>query len=169
MDCWRMFEQANSFYAFAMLGSKEAEKDPMCNVYFSAPQIVNLALACEIYLKTLLACAGITIREHRLSTLLRKVPEDYQNKINTLLYQRYPITQNAFGYPHIELLSNAFTEWRYSYEAKSLSCDISYLKAFAETLRDVCCSEVHGMSWAEYCKIYEINSDLWGCKDGKTD
>ena len=32
MDCWRMFEQANSFYAFAMLGSKEAEKDPMCNV-----------------------------------------------------------------------------------------------------------------------------------------
>lgn len=167
MDCWRMFEQANSFYAFAMIGSKEAEKYPMCNVYFSAPQIVNLALACEIYLKILLEHTGVTVKEHRLSALLHKVPKDYQNRINTLLYQRYPFTQNAFGCPYIELLSNAFVEWRYSYEAQSLSCDISYLKAFAETLRDVCCSEVHGKSWAEYCKTHEINSDLWGCIDGK--
>lgn len=72
------------------------------------------------------------------------------------------LSQADFGCPHIELLSNAFVEWRYSYEAQSLSCDISYLKAFAETLRDVCCSEVHGKSWAEYCKTHEINSDLWG-------
>ena len=81
---------------------------------FSAPQIVNLALACEIYLKMLLEHTGVTVKEHRLSALLHKVPKDYQNRINTLLYQRYPITQNAFGCPYIELLSNAFVEWRYS-------------------------------------------------------
>ena len=37
----------------------------------------------------------------------------------------------------LEKNSNTFIEWRYSYEAKSLSCDLSFVQNFANVLAEV--------------------------------
>ena len=51
-----MFDQANSFYICAKLCEDKLKNDAARFDMYLTPQIVNLALACEIYLKTLLFC-----------------------------------------------------------------------------------------------------------------
>lgn len=168
MDCQRMFDQANKFFAYSMLGTKYAKEEPVLNVYFMAPQVVNLAFACEVYLKTLLHHLEIDkdkkIRKiHKLNDLFNSMPQQYQDKINRSLFQRYPFENDMISvHRRLDLVADAFAKWRYSYETNSLYCEISYLKAFAETLRDVCCTDIFGLTWEQYLKLYEINSDLWG-------
>ena len=76
------------------------------------------------------------------------------------VYERFPATNNVFGFSYLELVSKAFTDWRYSYEKDRLSCDVGYLVALADALKEGCSQLIFEISWNEYCKNNKLNSDL---------
>ena len=163
-----MFEHASSFLMCAELCAEETERQKKRFDLLGTPVIVNLAFACEVYIKTLLTFYRIqTKKEHKLNELLARLPDDVQNEIKQLTFQKYPvynyttgkILTNGFGLDLLDLEANDFVEWRYLYELKrcSYSCDVGFLRAFAVTLRDFCCERLFRMNWEEYCKANKID------------
>lgn len=166
-----MFEHASSFLMCAELCAEETKRQKKRFDLLGTPEIVNLAFACEVYIKTLLGFCRIKVkREHKLNELLALLPDDAQQEIKQQTFQKHPvynystgkILTNGFGLDLLDLEANDFVDWRYVYEAKrsSYSCDVGFLRAFAVTLRDFCCERLFRMNWEEYCKTYEINLDL---------
>lgn len=114
----------------------------------STPKIVNLAFACEIFLKTLLVFSRVEYeREHNLEALYGLLPAEYQQQIEQGFVARYGKTTDAFRAPYIHNISKAFNDWRYSFESSRLSIDISILNTFCEVLRELCCQKMYGASW----------------------
>lgn len=166
-----MFEHASSFLLCAELCAEETERKKVRFDLLDTPEIVNLAFACEVYIKTLLEFYRIKVkREHKLNELLALLPDDVQYEIKQQTFQKHPvynystgkILTNGFGLDLLDLEANDYMDWRYVYEAKRgcVSCDVGFLRAFAVTLRDCCCERLFRMNWEEYCKTYEINLDL---------
>ncbi len=157
-----MFDQANSFYICAKLCWKELrnclERFDIC----LTPHVVNLAFACELYLKTLLTCVngGNILRAHKLNELEALLPEPMRESIAEAVRDKFPIDRDAFGTLYLDLISDAFAEWRYSYEKDALSCDIGFLTEFADALKETCSQQIYGICWDEYCRIAKINLDL---------
>lgn len=99
------------------------------------PVIVNLALACELYIKALLMlqqeCSTV-IEEHRLNILFG----DLDGAIQTKIIQDAGI---ANWDEFITDSANAFVKWRYYYEQdKSMIGHISGLFKFADVLDKIC-------------------------------
>ena len=114
----------------------------------STPKIVNTAFACEVFLKTLLVFNDIAYkRAHNLESLYNLLPAEYQQQIEQGLVARYGKTTDVFGIPYVRRISEAFNDWRYSFERTRLSLDISVLRTFCETLRELCCQKMYGESW----------------------
>ena len=164
-----MFDQANSFYICALLCKKKLDEKPPRHDLYSTPEIVNLAFACEVYIKTLLDFYNIEVkREHKLNKLFDLLPDDISDSINKRTFSEYPIYSainkqiltDAFGIKLLDKNADAFYKWRYSYEEHTLSCDVGFLLAFAKALRDECCFRLYGLDWEKYCDICKINSDL---------
>lgn len=157
-----MFDQANSFYICSQLCKRELDKQPGRHDIYATPQIVNLAFACEVYLKTLLTFSEIDIKKkHKLNDLFDALPDEDKRHIETYMQTCYPF-QSVVGWRKIDIEANAFVNWRYSYERVTLSCDISYLEALAQILQMLCCEKLYNVSWEQYCITAKINSDLWG-------
>lgn len=166
-----MFEHASSFLMSAELCAEETERQKKHFDLLGTPEIVNLAFACEVYIKTLLEFYRIKSKKnHKLNELFAQLPDDVQQEVKQQSFQKHPeynrltgkILTNSFGMDLLDLEANAFADWRYVYEAKRgcVSCDVGFLRAFAVTLRDFCCERLFRMNWEEYCKTYEINLDL---------
>lgn len=114
----------------------------------STPKIVNLAFACEIFLKALLVFNNIEYKHaHNLEKLHNLLPAEYQQQIEQGIVARYGKTTDAFGIPYVRRISDTFNDWRYSFERTRLSIDISVLRTFCETLRELCCQKLYGASW----------------------
>lgn len=157
-----MFDQANSFYLCANLCRKESDSRPESAPLLSIPQIVNLAFACEVYLKTLLDFHKIGIgKKHKLNDLFDALPKDDQEFIDIQLRSTYPFP-DVWGRRMIDVEANAFVEWRYGYEKSRISCDIGYLIALSKALQVLCCKRLYAITWEKYCKIARISSGLWG-------
>ena len=166
-----MFDHASGFLMCAELCAEETERQKKRFNLLGTPEIVNLAFACEVYLKTLLEFYKIKVKkEHKLNELVALLPNDEQQEIKQQTFQKHPvynystgkILTNGFGLDLLDLEANDFVEWRYLYESKrhSYSCDVGFLRAFAVTLRDVCCERLFRIDWEEYCKANEIKLDL---------
>ena len=157
-----MFDQANSFYICSKLCKRELNENSGSNDLFAIPRIVNLTFACEVYLKTLLASSKTNVeKKHRLNDLYDALPDEDRFFIETYMETRYPL-RDVFGSRFIDVEADDFVAWRYIYEKDTLSCDIGYLEALAETLQELCCMRIYELSWKRYCKTANINSDLWG-------
>lgn len=157
-----MFDQANSFYICAKLCEDKLENGVSRFDMYSTPQIVNLALACEIYLKTLLFCIDdkTPVKAHRLDDLVKMLPADIKDSLMQSVSERFPTMNNVWGFSYLELVSKAFTDWRYSYEQDRLSCEVGYLMALADALKEECSQLIYEISWNEYYKSNKLNSDL---------
>ena len=166
-----MFDHASSFLMCAELCAEETERQKKRFDLLGTPEIVNLAFACEVYIKTLLTLYQIkTKKEHKLNELFALLPDDVQQEVKQQTFQKHPeynrltgkILANGFGLDLLDLEANDFVEWRYLYEFKkhSYSCNVGFLRAFAVTLRDFCCERLFRTNWEEYCKANEINLDL---------
>ncbi len=157
-----MFDQANSFYICAKLCEDKLENGALRFDMYSTPQIVSLALACEIYLKTLLFCIDdkTPVKAHRLDDLVKMLPADISDNLMQSVYKRFPAINNVWGFSYLELVSNAFIDWRYSYEKDRLTCKVGYLVALADALKEECSQLIFGINWDEYCKNNKLNSDL---------
>lgn len=161
MNCGLMFDQANSFYICDGLCEKELKKRPKRHDLYSTPQIVNLALACEIYLKTLLVFRDAKIgKKHKLNELFDSLPESDKNIIDRETFRRYPFP-SPFRQRKIDVEANAFVQWRYSYEKYRISCDVGYLEALAKTLQEYSCKTIFNLTWEQYCQRSYI-TDFYG-------
>ena len=136
---------------------------------YTTPAITNYALACEIYLKTLLLYENKKAkRQHALDKLFASLSDEVRRDINYSTFQKYPeydvlsgkILTDAFGIELIKREAKAFETWRYSYEYNDLSCDIGYFVAFSEALRDKCCFLLNRVNWETYCNLYQIDLNL---------
>ena len=118
---------------------------------YATPMIVNLSFACEVYIKTLLDyLENGSKKSHKLNELLEALPDEKKSRILKEVEEKHGA------------LADAFAKWRYSYEVSRVSCDIGYLFALTEAVRNMCCETIYGLSWEKYCKTARINSDLWG-------
>ena len=135
--------------AFLDIGSYSNELDKQikttriqfaCDSFYSIPAIVNIAFACELYLKALLTResekAGKLKYEDDLLLLYKDLPSCLCDNLAYRFEEKckYPVTlEQTF-----EIHAKAFQTWRYIYEAdksKSIAYPENLLLA-AEVLRD---------------------------------
>lgn len=158
--CQQMFRRACAFSDCADFAMKEYDPEITNVEWYTTPAIVNSAFACEVFLKALLLYYNIKLkREHKLKDLYELLPKNDKEQIKQGTLIKYPVGwENGFGLERLEHISDAFVEWRYSYEyvpgkRGSLQIDIGFLNAFRNTLRDVCCFRLFGMKWDDYITL----------------
>ena len=144
MDAFEMFRTGCNFSNCADLCLKEQACVPESNnLSYIIPAIVNAAFSCEIFLKLLLQHEGEDIhRIHKLNDLYAKLSQDTQVELKKKTIFRYGKWSDIWGRPYLEQISNAFVEWRYSYEhdwTKSFSMRIEtgFLIAFKDSLKEL--------------------------------
>lgn len=135
---------ANVFYDIGRLAN-EYNKDAgtasllfASDTFYAIPAIVNLAFACELYLKALLYRSGDrkVIQSHCLNKLFSMLPDSTQGQMENeyAARSRYPVTLKQTLGVH----SKAFENWRYAYEPdkKNIEAYPDNLLLAAEIIRD---------------------------------
>lgn len=124
--------QAKSFYnAYINLEQIHFQAD---NLLFAIPMLVNGAFSVELSLKTILAKNNIDYKkEHNLLSLFEILPEKFQCEIMGYLFKKAPEYKDAEKFSEeLILVSNAFVDWRYAFEGKSVPAfDLRFLSALA--------------------------------------
>ena len=155
-DSIEMFRHACAFADCADFCSHESWSITDRTKWYGTPEIVNRAFACEIYLQMLLFYNCIAYaRVHRLAELYALLPEKFRESIDRETLRHFGRTKNALGISYIENISNAFYDWRYSFEKRSLHCEVGYLDLLCDVLRDLCCQELYQMSWNDYKETHK--------------
>lgn len=150
-DSVQMFRHACSFADCADFCRQAPQSIVDRTKWYTAPKIANMAFACEIYMKTLLFYNHIPYkREHNLEKLYFLLPEKYRETIQQESIRLYGKMENAFRITYLNNVSEAFNEWRYSFEHDRLSIETGYLFLLGELLREMCCQELYNQSWDEY-------------------
>lgn len=98
------------------------------------PSIVNMALACELYMKSLASDGTKEIKGHPWTDLFGQIPETIQNEIYSSPYFK---GDEAFK-EKLEEGGKIYTTWRYHFE-KELhpSVNLVFLEQFALVLHDL--------------------------------
>ncbi len=149
--CYLAF-QAKIFYE-TFLVLRQMIKGENCFIRYYVPYIVNGAFAAELALKSILTENEITYKkEHNLLKLFFLLPKEFRDEIISRFILLYPMYNQNNLSVDIVLLSDAFTDWRYSYEGNVAPMDTkfadSFITAIARTL------EIH------------YNVDYVECEDG---
>lgn len=133
-----MYLQAITFLDCACLCNETVrlDKGSARSIYLGTAVIVNCAFACEIFLKLLLEFNNVKYKkQHGLKELFDLLPEELRVKINRHLLQNYGTLKDSNGFEFLQLYSNAFTEWRYSYEKFNLRIERNFLFLFCKILK----------------------------------
>jgi len=155
-DCQQMFRHACAFADCADMAEAKFRSDTADIEWYTTPAIVNSAFACEVYLKALLLFHDIkNKREHALKNLYDMLPDRIKDFIVPTVLKACGTWTDPFGFEQIDLISNAFKEWRYYYEdlgstRTAISINRSFLKAFRNALREACCEQFFSKTWEEY-------------------
>ena len=156
-DCQRMFRHACAFAECADLALKNFRHDSADIEWYTEPATVNSAFACEIFLKALLIYNDVPMkRQHKIKELYELLPDEPKALVKQTTMTNGGMWENAFGYEQLDNISDAFVDWRYSYEIvgkkrASLQINIGFLTAFRNALRELCCREFFSKTWDEYC------------------
>jgi hypothetical protein len=136
------FRQAHSFAKAASLIYKADLGVEPRNLPSIMPFIVNLAFSIELYLKTLGQLHGVTLRGHKLSTLLDHLPPAALRHIQQFAAicgeGRNDLPDPDFRKCLIQL-NDAFVQWRYLHERDHAS-GVHFASAIfvAETPHEAC-------------------------------
>ena len=150
--CCEMFHHACAFSDCSDFALQVVCQDKTVTGCEPTPAVVNSAFACEVYLKALLKYNDNPVmKEHRLKELYGLLPENTREWIKLTVINHYGQWYDCFGQDYLESISNAFTDWRYSYESNRLmSIHHGFLTTFRDTLREACCQLFFGKTWKEY-------------------
>lgn len=154
-DSRRIFRHACAFADCASFCEKEPNSLIIPTQWYTTPDIVNSAFACEVFIKSLLIYHGMTIDEikgHKLSLLwelLKQKDEEITIRIKETVIEIFNSDEEKF-YSMLENISNAFEYWRYIYEKHGGKIHINFLRIFRETLRNACCKQIYNQTWDEY-------------------
>lgn len=144
MDAFEMFRTGCNFSDCADLCLKGQDRAPESNLAYITPAIVNATFSCEVFLKLLLQHEGKDIHKiHKLYDLYAKLSEDIQMELKEKTILRYGKWSDIWERPYLEQISNAFVEWRYSYEhdwtkSASMQIEVGFLIAFKNSLKELC-------------------------------
>lgn len=128
------------------------------------PAYVNLAFACELYLKALLKTRGKEVKGHLLIDLFTKM-ETIDNSIIKEIIQLSNIMSDLNytedGYKSfVKSISDTFKTWRYSYEwSKGIMCINSYFfEVFSTSLYLVSENIINNLNvdYNKYKNIFKI-------------
>ena len=163
-DCHEMFMHACTFCECADLASQKGKHDTAPIGFYYIPADVNSAFACEVFLKTILKWFDIKIpKSHQLKDLYEATPEKIRAFIKPTVLNNYGGRWlSDWGIEHLEILSNAFYDFRYIYEYDfrkngSLHIETGFLIVFRNTLRDCCSRLLFGIPWEEYKVLKPYN------------
>lgn len=126
--------QAKAFYNAYIALDQLSRDDSDALLLLFAPLIVNGAFSIELTLKAILAKNKIEYgKEHNLLILFQMLPESFQQELWTFLTEKAPEYANfERGFNELILLSNAFVDWRYAFEGKTVpAIESRFLAAFA--------------------------------------
>jgi hypothetical protein len=132
-----IFDSAESFYLGAKIILKSAEKQMMDTQSTTfqlpiLPYITNMSFSLELYLKCLLEIENINKpRTHEIAILYNKLSNNIKSKLSNNV-PRYREFEDS-----LKEISNAFEEWRYSYEKDKLSIDIGKINKAITIFRDL--------------------------------
>ena len=162
-DCQRMFRHACAFAECADMAEAKFCHDTADIEWYITPAVVNSAFACEVYIKALLQFYDIRFmnllppkERHEIKKLYGLLPEESEEWIKQRTLDCYGgALKNAFGLEQLDDISDAFIDWRYSYEIvgtkrASMQINIGFLTVFRNALREVCCRLFFGKTWEEY-------------------
>lgn len=152
-DCTEMFRHACSFVDCAELCHDKED-----HINFAKPEIVNSALACEVFLKAICFYYDIDLtplfkqkKGHDLKALYDVLPQELKEQLKMQVSHGYrDMWINPFGLEYLADISDAFQQWRYSYESKTLYMPTWFLTSFRNELREICCQLLYKMAWNEY-------------------
>lgn len=159
--CYLAF-QAKIFYeTFVVLRQMISGENGLVRYY--VPYIVNGAFSAELALKSILTENEITYKkEHNLLKLFFLLPKEFGDEIISRFILLYPTYNQENLSVDMVLLSDAFTDWRYSYEGNVAPMDTkfadSFITAIAKTLEahynvDYVKCEGGGISEEEFDKL----------------
>lgn len=101
---------------------------------YTIPWVVNGAFACELGLKYILTQNDISFkREHYLHALFNLLPLKDKLAISKELHDNYPNCSDKQLNQDILLISNAFCDFRYSYE-HLLTLNLTFCKVWFEAV-----------------------------------
>ena len=125
------FEEARTFLKL----SEQLENDEETLLSGIFPFVVNSALACELFLKTIIMINSTPpqiVKAHELTTLFNLLSADDQINIKELFSQRMKHDFDSL----IEEMSNTFVKWRYAYEQETIKINITGILTLAQVLND---------------------------------
>jgi len=114
-----MFRQALSFCTTSSYLYKRDLQGHSKNFYSMAPFVVNAALAIELYLKTLSAVHGKTLKGHALVKLFDNLPAAAVADIEAqtpAAATGHRVAQGRTFRDCLYAVNDAFVDWRYLYE-----------------------------------------------------
>ena len=156
-DCQEMFRDACAFCECADLALK-AEQHPTADIsWYDLPAIVQSAFACEVFLKAILKHQDVkSPKLHKLRDLYEALPLELKEWIKNEVSGGYrDMWTNSWGQDYLDNISNAFVEWRYSYEhdwskSSTMHIEIGFLNRFRDALREASCQMLFKKTWNEY-------------------
>ena len=131
VDKREAFFAAESFHRISqeIIPDNDREDDG----YWFVPSVVNMAFACELYLKTIaLDRTGEIKKYHNWLTIVNAIPgliDELKELPRLASYEKLE--------QKIKESEGTFLEWRYPYENTHTKCvDIAFLEQFANALND---------------------------------
>ncbi len=156
-NCQQMFRHACAFSDVADLAMEKFQHDTADIERYTEPATVNSAFACEVFLKALLLFYDVSFKkEHKIDKLFDLLPDEIKNLVKQTVMINYGgMWTDPFGCKLLKNISDAFVEWRYSYEIvgnkrASLQINIGFLTVFRDVLRETCCHKFFSKTWNEY-------------------
>jgi len=139
-----ILDLANQFYKayqrcddYKPIGNSKVE-----NIFI--PAYVNLAFACELYLKALLKLKGGKNRDHSLLKIFNCLEKQDQSITDTIInltntMTGFNFTINGFKF-QLGTISNTFEKWRYCYEWHSyyMAINALFFNVFSYALHLIC-------------------------------
>lgn len=144
LDIKEMFQEANDFNRVASLCEENIDISTGFSRKFAIQEIVNRAFACEIFLKALCVSFKINYMQcHNLKELFQSLPPETREKIYTEILSQIKLSERTTFDALIQNISNSFYNWRYIYEVDTALVNISFLKVFAEAVREIACQIIY--------------------------
>lgn len=135
-----LYSQMNNAIPKLIGVSNKSAKEASLDAALFVAIVVNGALACELYLKSLLSDET---RTHKLDKIygLLEISEQEEIKKRTIANMRECTNEGNWGdeqfYINLSSVSNAFVKWRYFYEGGAKTASLEFIKAFMSAIREV--------------------------------
>lgn len=141
----RMRNVANSYFIAYMRCIEQRKLNLTTIQFLPIPALTCIAFSCEIYLKTLLYCFGISHpKVHNLKKLFNLLPKDIQEKIRESYDNPLKFDNN------LENAREYFATSRYLYEKEDGSFSFTFIEWFCKKLKETIDNKISKLEKSQF-------------------